>query len=455
MTTIEDTFAVQPQISHTRRLKVSINTLAYYSLLVLVGALLVTTLAIIKSKTLYANHETKWLITYSILVTTFELTRVLAATLYRNSIQKIMRSAQYLSSQHQERYEPYVTFVIPCKNEGEGIAVSVHNSFAADYPPEKLDVIVINDGSTDDTGLVIRRLKRKYKKRLTVVTWQKNRGKRHGMAEGFRRAKGEIIIQLDSDSYIEPKTFRHLITPFAHDEIGAVCAHADPTNADKNVLTRMQAAYYFMSFRILKAAESVFMSVSCCSGCSSAYRKSAVMPVMDQWLHEMFLGQPVTWGDDRALTNWLIKTDQKTIYTDLAQAYTVCPERIKQFVKQQTRWKKSWIINAVFLSKFIYRKRPFLAVTYFYPLLLVSLLTPFAAARAMLFNPVFRDVLPLYYITGALLLTAIILVFYRFAARENKYWPYLFLWAGLNVIFMSFILFYAALTIQNRKWGTR
>jgi len=437
------------------RLKDALSALAFYGTLVIIGGMLLLILAIIKAKTLYANHEGEWLIAYSIFVTTFELTRVLAATLYRNSVNKIMRHADYISAKQQAAYEPLVTFVVPCKNEGADIENTVRKCFQADYPEEKLDVIVINDGSTDNTGVVLRKLKRQFKQRLTVVTWRKNRGKRHGMAEGFRRAKGEVIIQLDSDSYIEPSTFRNLVTPFVHPEIAAVCAHADPTNADKNILTKMQAAYYFMSFRILKAAESVFMTVSCCSGCSSAYRKSATLPVMDEWLNETFLGQPVTWGDDRALTNWLIKTGHKTIYTDLAQAYTICPDNVRQFVKQQTRWKKSWIINAVFLAKFIIRKRPFLAITYFYPLLLVSLLTPFAAARAMIFNPALRGVLPFYYLFGALLLTAIILVFYRFTARDNKHWPYLFAWSALNVVFMSFILFYAAATIQNRKWGTR
>lgn len=437
------------------RLKATLSAFAFYGTLIIIGATLLLILAIIKAKTLYANHEGEWLIAYSIFVTTFELTRLLAATLYRNSVNKIMRHADYLSTKREAVYEPLVTFVIPCKNEGADIENTVRKCFEADYPEDKLDVIVVNDGSTDNTGAVLRKLKRQFRQRLTVITWRKNRGKRHGMAEGFQRAKGEVIIQLDSDSYIEPSTFRNLITPFVHPEIAAVCAHADPTNADKNFLTKMQAAYYFMSFRILKAAESVFMTVSCCSGCSSAYRKSATLPVMDEWLHETFLGQPVTWGDDRALTNWLIKTGHKTIYTDLAQAYTICPENIRQFMKQQTRWKKSWIINAVFLAKFIIRKRPFLAITYFYPLLVVSLLTPFAAARALIFDTAVRSVLPFYYVFGALLLTAIILVFYRFTARNNKYWPYLFAWSALNVVFMSFILFYAAATIQNRKWGTR
>jgi hypothetical protein len=123
------------------------------------------------------------------------------------------------------------------------------------------------------------------------------------MAEGFRRARGEIIIQLDSDSYIVPGTFRKIIEPFRNSRVGAVCAHADPANPDENTLTRMQAAYYFFSFRLLKAAESTFLRVFCCSGCSSAYRRDIVLPILDQWLGEKFLGLPTTWGDDRALTN--------------------------------------------------------------------------------------------------------------------------------------------------------
>lgn len=443
-------------LSGWKRFKRTLNALSYYLFLLFIGLLLLLILAAIKAKTLYSNRENQWLIIYSVFVTTFELTRVLAATLYRNSINKVMRHADNVLEERQEAaYEPLVTFVIPCKNEEEAIENTIRKCFAADYPTDKLDVVFINDGSTDNTENVVRKLQREFQERLTIVSFKVNRGKRQGMAEGFRRARGEIVIQLDSDSYIEPSTFRNLIKPFAHPEIAAVCAHADPSNADQNMLTKMQAAYYFMSFRILKAAESVFMSVFCCSGCSSAYRKSAVLPIMDGWLNERFLGELVTWGDDRALTNWLIKEDHKTIYTDLVQAYTICPDNIRQFLKQQTRWKKSWVINAYFTSKFIWRKRPFIAFTYFFPLILVSMLTPFVAARAMLYSPAIRHTLPLYYLLGALLLAAIITVFYKFASRDNKYWPYLFAWTVLNSVFLSFVFFYAILTIQNRKWVTR
>ena len=276
------------------------------------------------------------------------------------------------------------------------------------------------------------------------------------MNAGFRMATGEIILQLDSDSYIVPSTFRKLIDPFRNPVIGAVCAHADPQNADDNWISKMQAAYYFMAFRVLKAAESTFGIVFCCSGCSSAYRKSVVMPLLDEWLREEFLGKKVTWGDDRALTSYVIKSGYKTVYTDQALAVTIVPSTIRQLMTQQTRWKKSWIINAIFTGKFIWKKDPFIAFAYYYPLIIVSILTPIMAARALLYTPLFADPSSVqFYVLGGLLITSILVLFCKFVSKNYKHWPYLFLWSIFNIFILSFILFYAAATLQNRSWGTR
>jgi len=276
------------------------------------------------------------------------------------------------------------------------------------------------------------------------------------MAEGFRRSTGEIVIQLDSDSYITPHTFRYFIEPFRNPAVGAVSAHTDPANPDENILTKMQTAYYFMSFRILKAAESTFHTVFCCSGCASAYRKSAVMPILDSWLEETFLGLPVTWGDDRAITNWVIKRGFKTVYTNKVQAYTIVPTKLRQFIKQQIRWKKGWFVNSIFASKFIVKREPFVAFTYFFPLMIVTFLTPFMAARAFFYTPIARSPdATLYYVLGVLLITTLIMIVYRFIARDNSYWPYLFVWATINTLILAYLLLFALITIQNRSWGTR
>ena len=394
------------------------------------------------------------LIGYTLFLTGFQLMRLISALFYKKSLDHVISDLS-ISAQNQF-YEPTVTFVVPCKNEENDIRTTISKCFEADYPSEKIEVIVINDGSTDRTGEILDKMKREEYPNLKIIHWKKNRGKREGMNAGFRNAQGEIIIQLDSDSYIVPDTFRKLIEPFKNPEIGAVCAHADPANADFNWMSKMQAAYYFMAFRILKAAESTFNIVFCCSGCSSAYRKSVVMPVLDPWLKESFLGKPVTWGDDRALTSYVIKAGYKTIYTDLAKAVTIVPTTFRQLIKQQTRWKKSWIINALFTGKFIWRTDPFIAFFYYYPLIIISILTPIMAARALFYTPVFVNSSSLmFYLFGGFVVTSLLVVFCKFVFREFKHWPYLFLWSAFNIFILSFILFYAGATIQNRSWGTR
>lgn len=425
----------------------------YRLILLLLGVGVLTLVMLTKSKTSYGLLDDPLLLAYTVLVTGFELSRVLGAIFYRS------HAHRHAVDDHAEDmvkgpFEPTVSFVIPCKNEAASIGKTIEKSFAVDYPKEKVEVIVINDGSTDGTLDVLRKMQEKHPS-LVVIDWKVNRGKRHGMAEGFRLATGEIIVQLDSDSYIDPPTFRSLIEPFRNRTIGAVCAHADPENADQNFLTKMQAAYYFLSFRILKAAESTFFAVFCCSGCSSAYRKSVVMPIMDTWLHEKFLGLPVTWGDDRALTNWVLKRGFRTMYTDEARAFTICPDNMRQLLKQQVRWKKGWFVNSIFASKFIWKEQPFVAFTYFFPLILLTLLTPFMAAKAFLWNPLVRGISPLYYVVGILLVASVITIYYRYVARENRYWPYVFVWSGLNMMVLSFVLFVALFSIQDRKWGTR
>lgn len=427
--------------------------LLYKSGIVLSGVFSIFLVILLKSKTTANFALEPYLFSYAIFVTTFELSRIVSAMMYESSMESLLNDGQVSNNLYPENYEPTVAFIIPCKNEEMDIGDSVIQCFQVDYPKEKIEVIVINDGSTDRTKLILDELKKFYPS-LRVIEWP-NQGKRWAMAAGFEVSKSEIVVQLDSDSQVEPSTFRELITPFRNPKVAAVCAHGEPKNADDNVITRMQTAYYFMSFRILKAAESTFNTVFCLSGCCSAYRKSAVMPVLYHWLSESFLGKPVTWGDDRALTSWLLKRGETTIYSNKAIAYTVVPDNWKKLFKQQLRWKKSWIINAFFTSRFIWKKQPFVSLFYYFPLIAISFLTPIMTFRALIYTPLTKGVMPLYHILGVILVTALMVIYYRFVDRKNKYWPYLFLWSLLTLFLWSFLIVWAAIRIQDRGWGTR
>ncbi len=442
--------AVSQSMASAGRLVRALKDFIYRAGIVAIGAILLFFLILLKSKTT-ANFQLKpWVFSYAIFVTAFELSRIVSAMFYKKSFGSLVGK----TSTDAEVYEPRVAFVIPCKNEEKDIRNTVTKCFEVNYPREKLEVLVVNDGSTDGTMRILAELKTEYPD-LRVVNWPKNQGKRWAMAAGFKISKAEIIIQMDSDSSVDPMSFRELVDPFQNLQVSAVCASGEPQNADKNILTKMQAAYYFMSFQILKAAESTYDTVFCCSGCCSAYRKSAVMPVLYDWLAESFLGKPVTWGDDRALTSHLLKRGGRTVFNDKAQAYTIVPENLKKLLVQQLRWKKSWIINFFFTIRFIFKKQPFVTAFYYLPLIAISFLTPIMAFDALVFTPLTTHAFPFYYVLGVLLITAIMALYYHYLDKNNKYWPYLFLWALFTMFVLSFVIVWAAVRIQDRNWGTR
>lgn len=390
---------------------------------------------------------------YTVFITTFMLSRVIGSFFYRPYKERFNeKEIEVLDS-----YRPSVSFVIPCKNEGKVIYNTIAKCLESDYPKEKVEVIAINDGSTDNTLHEMLRAKKNHPDRkVTVINFEKNKGKRIGMAIGFRKAKGEIIVQLDSDSFPEKQSLKELIYPFLDKRVGATVGHSDPSNKDQNLMTKIQTAYYFMSFRTLKATESIFDMVFCCSGCFAAYRKSYVLPILDKWLDEKFMGKSIVFGDDRALTNWMIRQGYHTIYVAEAQAYTAVPDNLKQFLKQQVRWKKGWMINSIRIAPEIIKRDKFVAFTYFIPLIFLTLLTPFIAFKALVLNPIFFGISPLFYVLGIMLVSFMLFMQYNIYSKDAKgYGQYMLLWSVLNMTILSYVLIYAIYDLRNMAWGTR
>ena len=124
----------------------------------------------------------------------------------------------------------------------------------------------------------------------------------------------------------------------------------------------MQAVRYFVAFRVCKAAESIFGAVTCCSGCFSAYRREAIMPgARAAGSTRRFLGRPATYGDDRSLTNYVLR-DWKVRYEARALSHTIVPAHFRLFLRQQLRWKRSWtreslIVGALHLEEAPARER--------------------------------------------------------------------------------------------------
>ncbi len=162
---------------------------------------------------------------------------------------------------------PSVSIAVPAYNEGAAVARTIHSCMGLDYPPEKLEMVVVNDGSTDDTWLHMTRAARQYAPgRVKCVDLGGNQGKRAAMAEGIRQTSAEILVFVDSDSMPAPGAVRKLVQGFANPKVGSISGLTYVRNATTNTLTRMQAARYFISFQLLKTGESIVGAVSCCSG---------------------------------------------------------------------------------------------------------------------------------------------------------------------------------------------
>jgi hyaluronan synthase len=379
---------------------------------------------------------------YSLLITTYIFSRFLLAYFHKPVYVK-------------PGYEPTVTFVVPAKNEGGNIAETIRRFSKVDYPMEKIEVIAINDGSTDNTLSEMLRIKTEIEpmiKHIEVVNWEVNRGKRHGMAEGVKRANHDIVIFVDSDSFIEPTCVTHLVKYFVDPSIGAVSGHTDVYNRDKNLLTQMQGIRYYIAFKVYKAAESVFGNVTCCPGCCSAYRRTYLNEFIDEWLNQRFLGAPCTFGDDRSLTNYIIRKYNAT-YSSEALAYTVVPDNFKQYIKQQQRWKKSWVRETLIASMFMWKRNPLAALS-FYVYVFLALVSPVVFFRAIAWAPLTNHVWPFIYLTGLFLMLFLHGLYYRINVG-NKVWVLAIVSFWFNTVILMWQLPWAVLTIRDSRWGTR
>ncbi len=378
---------------------------------------------------------------YSITVACYIVSRFLFSLFYRTRPDKGV--------------EPHIAIVMPGFNEEEAIGHSLRSLLALDYPAEKLELVAVNDGSTDNTLVEMQRVSTESQGRVSVINFPHNRGKRAAMAAGIRATSAEVIVFVDSDSTVEPHALKRLVQPLADHAVGAVCGHADVLNVRDSWITRMQAVRYFVAFRVVKAAESVFGAVTCCSGCFSAYRREAIMPRLEWWESQTFLGVESTFGDDRSLTNCVLR-DWRILYERQAVSHTIVPTTFRAFLIQQTRWKRSWTRESLLVAKFIWRKHP-IAACFAYMSIILPLLAPIAALHSLVWAPLtHHGVLPLTYLAGIYAL-ALVYSFYflLFQDRYNVLWLYGILFVFFYLAIMLWQTYYAIATCRTAAWGTR
>ncbi len=238
---------------------------------------------------------------------------------------------------------PQLTVIIPAYNEGAMVLQSIESVIGADYPPDRLEILVIDDGSCDDTWEHISTAVRRYSGRITALRQTRNLGKREALALGFARARGQILATIDSDSVIERDTLLALVGPFSDARVGAVAGKVMVYNRALGVIPRMLHVRFIIQFDMLRAGESVYRTVYCCPGALSAYRATAVRQVLARWKSQTFLGSRCTFGEDRAMTNYLLEEGYDSLYQRTAVVRTVVPTRYRKLCNMLLRWDRSYV----------------------------------------------------------------------------------------------------------------
>lgn len=252
---------------------------------------------------------------------------------------------------------PPCTVIVPAYNEGEQVFLTLRSLVQSRYPSEKLQIIAVDDGSNDDTWDWIRRAEKTFPGRITPIRMPVNKGKRHALYAGFQQSRGEVIITVDSDSVVESQTIWRIVSPFVHDpRVGAVAGNVRVLNRTGGLIPRMLEVLFMYSFDFIRAGQSMVNAVLCTPGALSAYRAHVVMRVLPGWLAQTFWGRPANIGEDRAMTNLILREGYHTHFQQDAVVYTSVPVRYRMLCRMFLRWARSNIRETLVMSSFAFRR---------------------------------------------------------------------------------------------------
>jgi hyaluronan synthase len=351
---------------------------------------------------------------------------------------------------------PNLTVIIPAYNEGAMVLQSIESVAKADYPHDRLEILVVDDGSKDDTWSYISQAAERHPGLVTALRHERNKGKREALALGFSRARGDVLVTIDSDSVIERGALLALAGPFRDPKVGAVAGRVEVYNRGHGIIPRMLHVRYMLSFDMLRAVESVYRNVYCCPGALTGLRAAGVRQVLERWKNQQFLGSRCTFGEDRAMTNYLLDSGYDTVYQRTAVVRTLVPISYVKLCKMLLRWDRSYVREEIRFTRIVW-KRPWptrimavfdRAVTNFrYPASFSGLgLLPVLVMQ----DPTVT--MPIVATMGAMSLFSVL---YFLRTERSLSFLYGVLYTYYSAIALFWIMPYAVATVRSRKWMTR
>ncbi len=357
---------------------------------------------------------------------------------------------------------PSLTVVIPAFNEGAGVRTSIGSVMRSNYPSDKLHLIVVDDGSTDDTWTHIQQVcGPHHDNNVQTLRLPSNRGKRHALYEGFALAEGDIVVTLDSDSTLRSDSLRNLIAPIVKDQnVGAVAGKVLVQNRNQSLLTRMLGVRYILGFDFVRAYQSELNTVWCCPGALQAYRRNVIDKELESWRDQRFLGARCTNGDDHAMTNKVLSLGYDSVYQSNAIVETIVPSTYRQLTRMFTRWGRSATREGLRALGYAPRRALGQGGWKGAFMLLDAFLQPIGIlGRLILLGGALFVALhhPLALVSAAALTGLFALVYAAIFIRseQSREWVFCICYAYFALFALAWVQPYATMTVRGNKWLTR
>jgi cellulose synthase/poly-beta-1,6-N-acetylglucosamine synthase-like glycosyltransferase len=216
-----------------------------------------------------------------------------------------------------------VSVIVPAYNEAANIAATVRSLVASAYPT--LEVIVVDDGSSDGTAEIVERLGL----RGVRVIRQANAGKPAALNTGIRAARAELLVLVDGDTVFQPDTIHRLVQEFADPTVGAISGNTKVANR-RGLLGRWQHLEYVIGFNLDRRMYDVLECMPTIPGAIGAFRRQVLLRVA---------GVPSdTLAEDTDLTMQVLRAGWRVVYEEGAIAWTEAPSTLRQLWRQRYRW---------------------------------------------------------------------------------------------------------------------
>ncbi|MCE7009478.1 glycosyltransferase [Kibdelosporangium philippinense] len=224
-------------------------------------------------------------------------------------------------------YSPPVSVIVPAYNESANIVATVQSLLANTHTAD-VEVIVVDDGSTDDTADLVLALGQPGVR----VVRQRNSGKSVALNTGIAHAAHDILILVDGDTVFEPETIGHLVQPMIDPTVGAVSGNTKVANR-RSLLGRWQHLEYCAGSNLDRQILNALQCIPTVPGAIGAFRREALRQVGGI--------SSQTIAEDTDLTIAITRAGWRVTYTPDARAWTEVPATLGALYKQRYRWSFS------------------------------------------------------------------------------------------------------------------